>query len=663
MKRIFAHIGFSFAITLVVLNFFSVKWAFVFLALSLVLFIIFMLVKKTRKAVAVPLCFACAAVAALLYICCGYGTLEAQKTLHDSSAETQFYITDLEQTSSSGATYKYTIKTKSIDIAGAPQNIKLVLYSQNSIEADYYEVIKANLSFYEISDNAYSSNGYFGKNIFTSAYTYSYELTGDSVRSPLKYVLYAREYIHELFNDILGQEYGGIAVALITGDKSGISEEHLDNFRAAGVVHLLAVSGLHISVLIGTLYWLLKRIGMPKLPQSLIPILFALFYIALSGFSKSIIRAGIMVSVMLIARLFNERSDTLNSLGIAVFIICLNPFAVTDVSAQLTVTAVLGILAVYPHLRRRIKLKTKLFEYPLRIFLVSVSIFITTFPSMYIFFGTVSTVGAFVNIIMIPVGECALVLSTLLLLFSKISFLCSVIAFLDSVFIRLMLLVTEKASSLSFAVADIRSYAAGLAIGAVLLVFGAAFLMGRKKALKSAAIFSAVLMFCVVCISNALNQSYINMRVVSGYSSDAVIIYNNESAVVIGVQEYSQYYTVQQIVHSNGLYISLLIDSPASSYSQKLSQKELVISYVTADVSAEKGVGIMCENLVMLSDFETQSFENLTLQYSPSSSMVDICIYDTAFSFDLSSASSGFDTIYSVNKYGYSEMRINEWLQ
>ena len=70
-----------------------------------------------------------------------------------------------------------------------------------------------------------------------------------------------------------------------------------------------------------------------------------------------------MMIVMLCGRLFNERSDTLNSLGIAVFIICLNPFAVTDAGALLTVTAVLGLIIIDPMLIGLYKPKTKLVYY------------------------------------------------------------------------------------------------------------------------------------------------------------------------------------------------------------------------------------------------------------------------------------------------------------
>ncbi len=116
---------------------------------------------------------------------------------------------------------------------------------------------------------------------------------------------------------------------------------------------------------------------------------------ALAGFSKSIIRAGIMMIVMLCGRLFNERSDTLNSLGIAVFIICLNPFAVTDAGALLTVTAVLGLIIIDPMLIGLYKPKTKLVYYVYKTVCASLSVFLTTLPVVCITFSYVSMLWNF----------------------------------------------------------------------------------------------------------------------------------------------------------------------------------------------------------------------------------------------------------------------------
>ncbi len=661
MKRIFAHIGFSFAVALVVLNFLSLKWAIVAFVVLSEAFVICIAIKKTRQAVAVPLCLASAAVAALLYIGCYSSTVGLQQQLYDESADTEFYITDLETTSSSGTSFKYYVKTKSIDKVGAPQNINLVLYSGTQIDVDYYEVVRANLKFSQLAENGYSSGNYYGKNIFMSAYAYNYEDTGQAVSNPLKYILNLRESIRDIMVGILGEEYGGIAVALLTGDKSGITDEISDNFRTSGVSHLLAVSGLHISVLIGSLYWLLRRLAVPKVPRTVISSVFILFYIALSGFSTSIIRAGIMMLVMFIARIVNEHSDSLNSLGLAVFLICLNPFAVTDISAQLTVTAVLGILLIYPKFGRIKKIKSKIIQYPLNTIALSVSVFISTFPSMLLFFGTVSTIGALINIVMVPLGEVALILSTILLMVFKIPFLEPVTAFLDSVVIRLMVVITGDASSLYFAMADIGNFTTALITGVILIVFGVVFLTGKKKYLKYATVFSLVMALCVSSVMAFTQRNSIKVRVISGYDTDAVIVYNNDGAVVIGVQDSSQYYTAHKIVNSNGLDIVLLIDSASSTYSRKLAQMDNVLNYACTDSSVSEMVD--AENFIYSASFESMVGENINIKYSSDTGVTDITVYNTNFTYNTYGIEDGYDTIYTIDKDRYSMTRVNEWLQ
>ena len=102
MKRVFAHIGFSSAITLIVLNFFQINTAFVILAVTGAAFAVSLIIKRTRKGIAVPLCMISAAVACILFITNYYGSFIPQSRLDGNSATAEFYIVDLEEQSSYG---------------------------------------------------------------------------------------------------------------------------------------------------------------------------------------------------------------------------------------------------------------------------------------------------------------------------------------------------------------------------------------------------------------------------------------------------------------------------------------------------------------------------------------------------------------------------------
>ncbi|MDE6723593.1 MAG: hypothetical protein K2J55_05300, partial [Eubacterium sp.] len=92
MKRVFAHIGFSFALTLIVLNFLKIEAAFVILMVTSAAFTISVLIKKTRNSVSVPLCMFCSALACILFVVNYYSVFLPQKNLDNETVKAEFYI-------------------------------------------------------------------------------------------------------------------------------------------------------------------------------------------------------------------------------------------------------------------------------------------------------------------------------------------------------------------------------------------------------------------------------------------------------------------------------------------------------------------------------------------------------------------------------------------
>ena len=117
--------------------------------------------------------------------------------------------------------------------------------------------------------------------------------------------------------DRVGGEEGAFAAALLTGDTSGLGETVVDGARATGLSHILAVSGLHLSILNGFLLVLFGKLRMNKWAANIVCILFTLGFMAVAAFTPSVLRAGIMSIILFIGRLAGREPDTLNSLGIA----------------------------------------------------------------------------------------------------------------------------------------------------------------------------------------------------------------------------------------------------------------------------------------------------------------------------------------------------------
>ncbi len=669
MKRVFAHIGFSFAITLIVLNIFGIKAAFAALAVTGAAFALSVIVKKTRRAAAVPVCMISAFLACALFICVYAGVFLPQKALDGKTVSTRFYISELKE-SETGDFFTYTVKTVSVDCENAPQRITLKLRGKKRIDADYGQIINGKLKLRLTAENGFDSFGNFGNGIFLSANLSSFGVENSYVSGPERFILNARNALRDFIFGKAPKKEAAVITALLIGDKSNLTDDIKNDFSSSGTSHLLAVSGLHLTVLSGALFFFLKKLKVPKIPRSVISVFSVLSYMALTGFSKSVTRAGIMMIILLAGEVINEKSDTLNSLGFSVFVICLNPFAVTDAGALLTVTAVLGLVTVEPLLAEKIKPKNYILKFFADIFLASLAVFITTLPVIFAFFGYVSLAGIFLNLIMIPVAQITLVSAFLMTALQWLSPVCAAFAFVAKIGAGSMLLLTEKCADLPYAVTDICTPEIGLAIAAVLFLFGFVFLFGKKRLIKPCAVVSAILFAAILFGSALINSNCVFIREIGGYYSTSVAVYDSENLLVIGVEDYNQYSAVKSLARAKNLETVMIIDTGGSEYSKRLARDFKVLNYVTAE--KEDLAGINCGNIFNADEFDVDLWRNLNVKYHyGGKSKTDITLeiygrrfYCRSYGGDICfNETSEFDSLYTVNKYGSGKRGLNQWLK
>lgn len=146
-----------------------------------------------------------------------------------------------------------------------------------------------------------------------------------------------------------GGEAGAVSSALLLGDRSLLSGETSLRFRRTGTSHLLALSGLHVSILIGFAELLLRKMRIPKLVRSILIPLLALGYLCLTGFSLSTVRAVLMACVLYLAFLSRARYDSFTALCVAlVLILFVTPYAVWDLSLWMSFLAAASIVIFSP---------------------------------------------------------------------------------------------------------------------------------------------------------------------------------------------------------------------------------------------------------------------------------------------------------------------------
>jgi len=174
----------------------------------------------------------------------------------------------------------------------------------------------------------------------------------------------ARYSITRRITTALPGETGAIASALITGERGGISEETNNAYRMSGLFHVLSISGLHMVVMAGTLYWLVRFVlaAIPALVLSLparkvaavTALVGAFAYLLMSGAAVATVRSYVMISIMFVAILFDRPAIALRNVALAAAaILIVAPESLLDPGFQMSFAAVTALVAVHEALRRR----------------------------------------------------------------------------------------------------------------------------------------------------------------------------------------------------------------------------------------------------------------------------------------------------------------------
>lgn len=207
--------------------------------------------------------------------------------------------------------------------------------------------------------------------------------------------------------------------ALLFGQKNHLDQETLTSFTDAGVMHVLAISGLHVGIIYMFIAFALKPLKRYKKGR-LIELLLTLFllwsFAALTGFSASVSRAVTLFSIIAIGRFWNRRSSVYNSIAAsALLLLLINPNFIFDIGFQLSYSAVLSIVLFQPFFERFYFSKNKISRYCVDLILVSVAAQIGVLPLSLYYFNQFPVLFLVANILVIPLVTLLLLLGVLTL--------------------------------------------------------------------------------------------------------------------------------------------------------------------------------------------------------------------------------------------------------
>ena len=217
----------------------------------------------------------------------------------------------------------------------------------------------------------------------------------------------------------LDEQNYAIVAAMTLGDKSMLSKETKDMYSVSGASHVLALSGLHLSIIFGLLTLVFGGRKKQRVTSLLLTILTVWFYVFLTGMSSSVMRSAIMLTVYAFTSLLNRNKMSLNTLALtAIIMLVFNPLSLWDVGFQLSFMAVLAILLLYQPIEswipRRLLNKSVLCTKIWGTMAVSIAAQMGTAPLVAYYFGRFSTYFLLTNLIAIPLTIVILYVACLL---------------------------------------------------------------------------------------------------------------------------------------------------------------------------------------------------------------------------------------------------------
>jgi DNA internalization-related competence protein ComEC/Rec2 len=203
----------------------------------------------------------------------------------------------------------------------------------------------------------------------------------------------------KVYESILSDKEAGTLIAMLLGEKYLLDDDIKQLYQINGISHILAISGLHISLLGMFVFHLLKKLKCPVVVATLFAIFFIYSYGVLTDFSVSTNRAVVMMSIYFFATIIGKTYDMLSALALSAFLILLqNPLQILSAGFLLSFAAVLGIAVIYPCLQKLYPSKNTV----LSSLYISFSAQIATTPVILYFYYQFPLYSLVTNLIILP---------------------------------------------------------------------------------------------------------------------------------------------------------------------------------------------------------------------------------------------------------------------
>ena len=284
-------------------------------------------------------------------------------------------------------------------------NGKIIVYTERYLEYDLGDIIylQGKIKIPEDFEGFEYRNYLLAKNIYYISYYPEVELKEKNEKGIYNGITGYRKYANDLVKKIFPQPQAGIVSAMTLAVKSDISDEILEAFNKTGTRHIIAISGLHMTIVAVSLMYILLALGLNRNYAFYFSILGIIFFVALVGFPPSATRAAVMGGLVLFAVKVGRLTNAGNAVIFAgILMLLYNPNLLRyDTGFQLSFAAALGIIYIFPKLDDLLKKYSNALNIK-TIFLITISAQAAVLPIIINNFGSFSLLSVFANVLILP---------------------------------------------------------------------------------------------------------------------------------------------------------------------------------------------------------------------------------------------------------------------
>lgn len=642
MKRLIAQIGLTYLSVLSVVFYFGDTVAYIVGGTSLLLLTAFLIFEKYRKTIYLPVVAFVALLACVVNLT--YTDFVYEKTVDKYEGFSgKVTATLIEEPNNLYGTYRYMFKTKAVGQVN--DSIKITVAHDALLEIDPFDVVEMDIELFETS-----SNSALSKKCFLSAsFGYDepvYEIVSNEHWRFRYHAIKLRQGIRKTLKETLSTDTFSLCSALLIGDKYALSDEIRNDFTKAGVTHLIVVSGMHFSILASGFLLLAQKFWRKRHIFVVLCGLFVLLYMAVTGFSPSVLRSGVMILVCCLGLSIAREPFSENSLGLAAIIVTItNPYSVGDVGLILSFASTFSIIKLGPLLTAKFCNRIKFIKYQgsysfvlklskwwnkalkgaISVFAMNISAFVVSLPLSIAFFGATSTVSILSSFVLyLPINALLLLTLSLALVYyiPVVTLITPILAFCIELLCALSLWMVRVFASLPFSYVTVNNgfVYMWLVMYAVLFVL---MLMceNKMRALKACALSLAMIFLAGYVTSGMLSMNTCKLNVLYAGDGTAVMYSDKDVTAVLELDCKSNfsYLTVDKIerITNKVDFCSSVSDTISSVHSLYSLTKAFAISDVLLyDTKRSVELDETVENIIIPNkNFTVELSDNATVSY------------------------------------------------